>query len=255
MAGVEVRGELGDLVAEPIERGDVLVSGDEVRSIESGLHGESLRVNLWSDSTPRTFSHLCASRRRRNWPGNRFRRHRPPRRHGAPALRAGRALASRRRPAAYGLFRSPSSEKSRRSEFRGSPGRHRVAWAPRGRHPAVEPKRDGYAAPTSAIRRSAVSRPRNDAVPPRNRARRIERRTRRARRGGRATLRQSAAVTGYTGAASEGSWSGPLCSTVVSFSRRTWHVGTASVFGRSRSPAYREGPREPSCYPLAQRPI
>ena len=31
----------------------VLMSGNEVRSIEPGRHGESLHVNRWSDSTPR----------------------------------------------------------------------------------------------------------------------------------------------------------------------------------------------------------
>src|SRR4029453_1784223 len=73
---LEVSGELGDLVAESIERGDVLVRGDEVRSVESGRHGESLRVNRWSDSTPRIFGYLPAATKRRSWSRNDFRRHR-----------------------------------------------------------------------------------------------------------------------------------------------------------------------------------
>jgi hypothetical protein len=73
---LEMRGKLGDLVAEPFEGGDVGVSRDEVRSIESGRHDESLRVNRWSHFTPRIFGRLRAARTGNKSARNDFVRHR-----------------------------------------------------------------------------------------------------------------------------------------------------------------------------------
>jgi hypothetical protein len=50
--GVEVGRQLGDLVAQPLERGDASVSGKHSRRVN--LHGES--PFCWGNSTP-WFSH------------------------------------------------------------------------------------------------------------------------------------------------------------------------------------------------------
>jgi hypothetical protein len=91
--GIEVRRQLGDLVAEPVERGDVIRGRNE--RWQADVHGES--SFCWSDSTPWISAPLGPPRTGASDTGNHFRsaRARPPT--GGPVPAAGRPFVDRGR--------------------------------------------------------------------------------------------------------------------------------------------------------------